>query len=694
MLSRWTIYRRSRANNAINLYRTPKVTTLGRQENDSLRGNENVDLLPESGHDCVNSCDEYFYESENSRENIRCASDLNFSLNDSENLANDVQPQEPSTCSSQSCASFSSSPDPTPVEAIREWALSNKITHTATSQILKIMNHHYDSSLPLDARTLLCTLRNTESLISNKCGGEYHHFGLESALITYLKSIQAETKNSKTLEVFMKVNCDGLPLSRSSNSQIWPILVNLSVAENISSHTALYIIGIFHGSSKPKDVRLYLEDFIEEYNKISTIEINGIDCNLKILYFVCDAPARQFLKVIKTHNSYHGCERCVQKGIYKDTVIFPHTDCELRTDESFKQQFDEDHHKGVSPLNELNIGLVSQFVLDPMHLIYLGVTRKLFHLWFKGPLKHRVDKRLKDDISCALVSIAGHMPSEINRKPRTLNDLEMFKATEFRTLLLYTGVVVLHGKLSDKLYKNFLLLSVSVRLLNSSNMLGSITHARKYLSLFIKHYIQLFGNRNVTYNVHNICHIADDVEKFGNLDAFSAFEFESFLGKLKSMLKKPNKCLSQLVNRLNEQKLSMNMNTKLNELSLLKKQHFDGPILDNSSLQYKELYLQNFCLKVSDGDNCIQVNGQVGVVSNILKCEDTGKISVLYRKFSVKDDFFNYPLKSGELSIYRVSSLSKKMKNCDLSNISKCILLPISKSDYVCIPLLHTLNRQ
>ena len=42
---------------------------------------------------------------------------------------------------------------------------------------------------------------------------------------------------------------------------------------------------------------------------------------VNIKAFVCDAPARQFLKGIKAHNSYFGCERCGVEGTWNGRVV-------------------------------------------------------------------------------------------------------------------------------------------------------------------------------------------------------------------------------------------------------------------------------------------------------------------------------------------------------------------------------------
>lgn len=38
--------------------------------------------------------------------------------------------------------------------------------------------------------------------------------------------------------------------------------------------------------------------------------------------FICDAPARAFLKCTKGHNAYYACERCTIKGRWNGRVVF------------------------------------------------------------------------------------------------------------------------------------------------------------------------------------------------------------------------------------------------------------------------------------------------------------------------------------------------------------------------------------
>ena len=62
--------------------------------------------------------------------------------------------------------------------------------------------------------------------------------------------------------------------------------------------------------------------------------------------------------------------------------IFPKlTNVRLRTNESFVQQTDKNHHTGWSPLLDLNVDMINWFPPDYMHLVLLGVFKRLLEIW-------------------------------------------------------------------------------------------------------------------------------------------------------------------------------------------------------------------------------------------------------------------------------------------------------------------------
>ena len=61
----------------------------------------------------------------------------------------------------------------------------------------------------------------------------------------------------------------------------------------------------------------YMKDFTSKSLKLETdgLQCDGFEVELKIDSFVCDAPARQFLKNRKGLTAYYGCEKCYVVGI-------------------------------------------------------------------------------------------------------------------------------------------------------------------------------------------------------------------------------------------------------------------------------------------------------------------------------------------------------------------------------------------
>ena len=166
---------------------------------------------------------------------------------------------------------------------------------------------------------------------------------------------------------------------------------------------------------------------------------------------------------------------------------------------------DESHHVAVSPLTQLDIGLISQVLLDYTHLVCLGVMRKFIFLWLSGPLNTRYSSRTVSLISSALLSTSNYIPRNFSRKPRSLSEVKMWKATEYRQFLLYTGPVVLFKKLKDNVYRNFLLLSVCTRVvLCPANSLLEYDNTQMLLEMFVKNMGILYQKQVLTYNVHYI----------------------------------------------------------------------------------------------------------------------------------------------------------------------------------------------
>ena len=306
---------------------------------------------------------------------------------------------------------------------LASWTCYNRCSKLCLDELLVLLRR-YGCVLPKDARTLL----KTPISVENKTifGGSYVYLGIAAGL----RRILGEESSEDSI-IELSVNINGVPLYKSASTQLWPILCQYEKSDP-------FLVAIYCGITKPKDCNLNLQDFLDEY---CNLKHNGFFYNdksykISIRTFVCDAPARQFLKNIRSHNSHHGCERCTVKGVWEGRVVFDGEFFELRSEERFNAVDYEDHQNGLCPLVIAGVLCIKNFPIEYMHLVCLRVVKRML-LWLnEGPLLWLIeDCRLlqfqQQQISDRLNSIRGKMPSEFARQPRDLLEVKRWKATEF-----------------------------------------------------------------------------------------------------------------------------------------------------------------------------------------------------------------------------------------------------------------------
>lgn len=372
-------------------------------------------------------------------------------------------------------------------EQLASWANKNKCTRSSLNELLGILRAH-GNSLPKDARSLLQTPRVVETV--DKCGGQYIYFGIESGVkrIMSQNSFPLDTLDS----VELSVSVDGVPLFKSSNVQLWPILCSFLQCEP-------FMVALYCGSAKPNSVEDYLENFLQEFIRLKEdgIIYDTKRFSLSIRAFICDAPARAFLKCIKGHNAYFACERCLIRGQWQGRLVF-HADGSfpLRTEEMFWNLQYETHQLQRSPLIDAGIKCIAAFSLDYMHLVCLGVVKRMLCYLKQGPKESKLSYRHISELSTKLLALNGKMPSEFARQPRSLMEMDKWKATEFRQFLLYTGPIVLRNTVSNDVYNHFLVLTVAMSiLLNSSDEQRNayLPYAQELLVYFVRKCKDIYG---------------------------------------------------------------------------------------------------------------------------------------------------------------------------------------------------------
>ena len=281
--------------------------------------------------------------------------------------------------------------------------VKNQWSHSSVNELLTILQKS-GLNVPKDVRTLIKTPRKVSTI--KKCGGEYVYFGLFNGILKVFNGAP-DTKNTKTIR--LSINIDGIPLFKSSSTQLWPILCSFDGLD-------IFTIAIFCGIGKPDSLDDYLEDFIKEYKELNE---NGIIIDdqkraVEILNFICDTPARCFLKLIIGHCGYSSCERCVINGSYNGCIVFNENDLfPARTETVFRDNCYDSHQQGITPLLTIGILCIKSFVLDYMHLVCLGVVRRILSYMKKGPCG-KLSHLQRTEVSNNLIKLNGCLPSDAN----------------------------------------------------------------------------------------------------------------------------------------------------------------------------------------------------------------------------------------------------------------------------------------
>lgn len=196
-------------------------------------------------------------------------------------------------------------------ESLRSWAINYHIQQKAVTALLKILISVGFTSLPSDSRALMKTPRTVD--IENRAGGQYWHNGLSNCLSRIF------AKLTSNIEIQLNFNIDGLPLFNSSPIGFWPILANIHEMPDIKP----MIIAIWSGISKPNNLNDFLQPLVNEINEVvqNGITINGYRIEVLIRAFLCDSPARSFLKGFFKNQIFHltciNCGAFFRRGIFQ-----------------------------------------------------------------------------------------------------------------------------------------------------------------------------------------------------------------------------------------------------------------------------------------------------------------------------------------------------------------------------------------
>lgn len=469
---------------------------------------------------------------------------------------------------------------------------TNEIKCIFCGTSIKTSNSEYFVYIPIKQQLKESVETNTDEILRyySKVKNENELTDIHNGKL--FQNAQKTEQNAILLPLI--INTDGVKVYRSQTKSLWLILFYQCYLKPTNRYkpSNVLIIAAHFGDKKP-DMKTFFYPFLKEMNEIQmkgglSMIHNGnkIQFMPTILGVSCDLPAKAQLQGMIGHSGKFACGYCVHPGTAikanddkKSVIRYTKGDHQLRTHNEIIAIYRKLHSdviigvKSISSMVAANeFDLVNGFAIDPMHCVFLGIVKKLFSLWLDSKYHSKpfyISKKNQVLLSNRLVKLKP--PSEITRRPRSLFSRADFKANEYRAFLLYFMPLALNGLLSVKFIRHFHLLCSSIYCLSKESVSrADIENVHCKLNEFANSFETLYGESNVTINLHLIRHLTTVVENLGPLWVYTAFGFEARNG----IVAKANTCTNNILHQLawkytlKMKKKSSESNEKVGEFSI------------------------------------------------------------------------------------------------------------------------------
>lgn len=284
-------------------------------------------------------------------------------------------------------------------------------------------------------------------------------------------------------------------------------------------------------------------------------------------------------------------------------------------------------------------------------------------------------------------------PSDYHRSLRSLDLLKYWKGLEFRTMLLYVGIVVLKETLDEEEYIHFMILSLAATICSCSFYKKFQPLASKMFEEYVHQYIRIYGEDSIGSNVHNLIHIVEDMTSLNvsNLSEISTYRYENCLGSLGDLVVNYKTPLEQVARRLIEaSKIEepITFNPKQFKPFVEMKSTFENNVVFRKITIAPHVMLsQKFF-----GDNWfLSRSNDIVKISHII--QEDGGFEIYGFKVLHKEPFFDAPINSTKFHIFSSDGeLDKDLSRFDLKNIFAKLWCLSSKNRFVYMPILHSID--
>lgn len=351
---------------------------------------------------------------------------------------------------------------------------------------------------------------------------------------------------------------DGISIFKSTKFSVWPLFLvinELNYKERTKKENII-LAGLWFGKSKPRP-NLFMKPFKQFFETFKTVGYemnvpNGPPIVVKglVLCGTCDLQAKGLFLRSKLSNGYFGCNKCQSGGqrvpagrttVHVHPYINP-DNMQLRDNNQVPAHARTKSFgfKGLSALHPIMPNMIRGTAIDIMHMIFLGITKLLMKLWFDP-------KFAGEEFSCVgMIDVVNHRlskiapPSFVQRLTRTLADLKLWKAKEYKLWFFYYSSVVMFGILPNVYLEHHMKLVSALSLLSLASVSPEqVDAADALLNQYLSDFEPLYSLRFMGMNVHLLSHLPEMVRDLGPLWVYSCFFMEDLNGQLVKLIHSP-----------------------------------------------------------------------------------------------------------------------------------------------------------
>lgn len=122
-----------------------------------------------------------------------------------------------------------------------------------------------------------------------------------------------------------------------------------------------------------------------------------------------------------------------------------------------------------------------------------------------GHYNVRLSAAKMNELSRDLIALREWIPVEFQRKLKSVDEVDRWKATEFRLFLLYLGITLVDKYLPQPYAVHFYALNCALRILSHpEDCIRNNVFAKELLIYFINGCKDLYGEDTVIFNIHNL----------------------------------------------------------------------------------------------------------------------------------------------------------------------------------------------